>query len=132
MKTLHYTRPHHAGKLYAELLAAIPALAPVLVDGVPTAVLLLSHRDDDLWLTVPDDTAEPAVAAVVAAHDPTPPPAPDAALRSAIVQAVQSCVGVRLADLTQAQRLALIAALLFRAGAVDRTTLAIRPLAEWL
>ncbi len=53
-------------------------------------------------------------AAVLAAHTPS------TALHDAIVTALTSSVGVTLANLTQAQRLALIAGLLYKAGAPYR------------
>lgn len=74
MKTLHYVKAHHAGKLMSELQAAIPALRPVVgALGLPEAAYSLTHTGTDLWLTVPDAVDEAAVAAVVNAHDGAPP-----------------------------------------------------------
>jgi hypothetical protein len=56
----------------------------------------------------------------------------NATIRGAVLQTAQSTVGVRLADLTQAQIKSLIAVLLYRAGGVDPATLAVRPLGEWV
>lgn len=65
---LHYERPNDLSKLHDELLAALPALRPT--EGGP--VLAVEGLGDDIWLTVPDDADQDAIAAVVAAHDPTP------------------------------------------------------------
>lgn len=74
MKRLHFTKSHRAGRLHEELLAAVAELQPVLgTDGRPSARLTFEHAGTDLWLTVPDDADEAAIAAVVAAHDPTKP-----------------------------------------------------------
>jgi hypothetical protein len=73
MKRLHYNRPNNLSKLHDELLAAIPALRPVPNDdGELVAVMRVEGREDDIWLTVPDDADEAAIAVVVDAHDPTP------------------------------------------------------------
>lgn len=80
MKTLTYTRPHDLGRLHDELLAAGVPLP--LVNGCTP----VQGRGDEIMLTVPDDADEQLIAAVVAAHDPTPapPPDPDAELKAAI------------------------------------------------
>lgn len=51
--------------------------------------------------------------------------------RSAVAQAVQALVGVRWQDMTANQKQTLIVALLYKAGAIDKT-LTVRPLSEWL
>lgn len=77
MKRLHYTRTNNLSKLHDELLAAIPALRPIPNDdGKLVVVMRVEGRGDDIWLTVPDDADETAIAAVVDAHDPTPRPVP--------------------------------------------------------
>ena len=84
---LHFVQPHHPGKLYDEIIAAIPALRPAPNER---QILGLSWLGDDIWLTVPDDTDPAIVAAVVVAHDPTPlpvPPTPDERLEAAIIAA---------------------------------------------
>lgn len=90
MKPLTYTKPHHARKLHAELLAALPALRPVPgPGGFDYAVFELSSRGDTVTLSVPDGTDEAAVAAVVNAHTPAaPPPTPDEADTDEIRQAL--------------------------------------------
>ncbi len=72
MKTLTYVWPHDLARLHDELLAA--GIALPLVDGCSP----VQGRGDDIWITVPDDTDDAAIAAVVAAHDPTPAPESDA------------------------------------------------------
>jgi len=62
----------------------------------------------------------------------TPVAPPLTPLRDAVVAQAQSAVGVTLGNLTQAQRLALIACVLYREGALDPVTLAVRPLNQWL
>jgi hypothetical protein len=61
--------PHNAGALNAELIAAIPALAPTTgPDGKPLASYLFEESGDDFWLTVDNAVSSAAVDAVVAAH----------------------------------------------------------------
>lgn len=67
--------------------------------------------------------ADLAAAAQAAADDQT--------ARTAAAALVQSCVGVTWQNLTTAQKQALIVALLYRAGALDKT-LTVQPLASWL
>lgn len=51
--------------------------------------------------------------------------------RNAVLTIINSAVGVRFQDTTQAQKLALIAALLYKAGALDKD-LIVQPPASWL
>lgn len=51
--------------------------------------------------------------------------------RNAVLTIIVSAVGVRFQDTTQAQKMALIAALLYKAGALDKD-LIVRPPADWL
>ena len=51
-------------------------------------------------------------------------------LRSKVANLAQSAVGVRLSDLTPAQQRALVAVLLWKAGAVT-ADLTVKPLEEW-
>lgn len=70
MKTLHYQIPSNLSLLHDELLVAIPSLVPVRdIDGEGTPVMRVEGNDDNVWLTVPDDADETAIAAVVLAHD---------------------------------------------------------------
>ena len=71
MQTLTYTQPHDLNQLHDELLAAIPALRPILgADGEYYAVMLVTGDGDTITLNVPDDADTNAIAGVVAAHDP--------------------------------------------------------------
>lgn len=105
-------------QLAAELLAATGLrLLPVFV---PPRTVRIADVPEAL---------DAAVAAAVAAHAPVE--AENAAVRRQLRQAVQGTVGVLLTDLTAQQQRALLAALLFRAGAFD-ATMKIKPLSEWL
>lgn len=73
MKVLQYNKAHNLSKLHDEILAAIPALKPEL-GGM--AIIRVESKNNDIWITVPDDTNEQAIQAVIDAHDPTPLPAP--------------------------------------------------------
>lgn len=55
-----------------------------------------------------------------------------AAAKTSIVDLTKSAVGVRIAELTAAQRNALIACLLLQAGAINPKTLTVKPLGEWI
>lgn len=85
MKRLKYTVPHNPISLEDELIAAIPSLAPVVVSGeklpgvngpLKQAVMVVYSSGNDVFITVPDETDESAVAAVVQAHTNPPPPPP--------------------------------------------------------
>lgn len=76
-----------------------------------------------------EEQIDAAIAASIAAEQQATEEA--ATLKQAIVTLAQSAVGVALNDLTAAQRNALIAILLWRAGAIDKT-LKVRPLAQWV
>jgi hypothetical protein len=69
-KQLRFTQANDLSKLFGELLVA--GALPPTVDGRSPCQGL----GNDIYLTVPDDADEAAIAAVVAAHDPTPLPAP--------------------------------------------------------
>jgi hypothetical protein len=57
--------------------------------------------------------------------------ADDLTARNAAAALVQSCVGVTWQNLAVAQKQALIVALLYKAGALDKS-LTVQPLATWL
>jgi hypothetical protein len=80
-------------------------------------------------LSTPDASFTVTPDGVVTARTVAQPPEP---LRVAVINAAQSAVGVNIATLTQAQRLALVTCLLYKAGAVDPTTLVVKPLSQWL
>lgn len=78
MKMLTFSKAHNLPKLTEELMAAVPALRPVaLPDGDRRAVMTVSGDGARLEIAVPDGAEEAAIAAVVAAHDPTVQPQPD-------------------------------------------------------
>lgn len=85
------------------------------------------------WLlAAPQPTAEQLAAADTAASAAAQQAAADETTRrGAVAQAVQALVGVRWTDMTAAQKQTLIVALLYKAGAIDKT-LTVRPLADWL
>lgn len=116
MKRLTYTRPHNLVALSDELIAAIPALAPVVgTDGFKTARMTLSGDGTNLAIEVPDNADVVAIDNVVAAHtNPAPPvivPVDFGAdalddhekLRQA-VQNIRTYQGLGAAAVTQAQR----------------------------
>lgn len=77
MKTLTYTRAHNLGQLHDQIMAGVPALAGTYArpgDGAQEPKLRAESVGDAIRLTVPDDADEGAIAAVVAAHVPAPPP----------------------------------------------------------
>ena len=78
MKRLHFNKPNNLSQLHDELLGAILSLAQVTVDADGENVALpenmrVEGRDDEIWLTVPDDADGLAIGAVVQAHDPSLP-----------------------------------------------------------
>jgi hypothetical protein len=81
MARLHFTGPVRPGKLLEELIAAIPACAPVPGPLGPVAVTTVETppgsgpQATECWVTVPDTVAPAAVAAVVAAHNAATPSA---------------------------------------------------------
>ncbi len=104
-------------QLQVELVAAGVAVTALGSDTITVYTYTAQGQPTDL----PNGAA-----AVLAAHTPS------TALHDALVAALTSSVGVALTSLTQAQRLALIAGLLYKAGAIDKQTLVVRPLASWL
>lgn len=106
-------------QLQAEMVAAGVAITALGSDGV--SVFTYDAQGQ------PADFSNMTLAAtVLAAHTPS------TALHDALVTALTSAVGVTLTTLTQAQRLALVAGLLYKAGAIDKQTLAVKPLNTWL
>lgn len=81
MKRLSFTKPNNLSLLHDQLLEAIPDLRPIpnaqgrisdFTGGVELEpVMVVEGLGDEVWLTVPDTADENAIAAVVAAHDPT-------------------------------------------------------------
>ena len=68
MNRLTFSKVVHGQKLMFELLAAFPTLGNV--QG------FLEWDESDVWVSVPAGVDSAAVAALVAAHDPTPPAPP--------------------------------------------------------
>jgi predicted NAD/FAD-binding protein len=127
---LEYTVPHQLNALHDELIAA--GIAPTYLGDDP------DNAPDGVVLEVPDGTAEAAVAAVIAAHDPAAVAAAKEAAQQAtrdaralVVNLAQSAVGVRFDLLTAAQVRALAAILFWKEGALTGAGL-VRPLAEWV
>lgn len=89
----------------------------------------VSVRLPDQVVVLPDVPDVDLVGALVAAH--TPEESAVSAARRVVVQVVSGAVGVAWPDLTAAQRQALIVALLFKAGALDRQA-RVRQLSDWL
>ena len=78
MKHLHFQTPNDLSLLHDELIAAIPALKPRSVPGTEldespglAPVMTVEGLGADIWLGVPDEVDEGAIAAVIAAHDGT-------------------------------------------------------------
>ena len=73
MKRLHFPIPSNLSLLHEEILDAIPTVAPVMnvTNGQLEAVMRVEGNDNNVWLTVPDDVDEAAIAVVVQAHDAT-------------------------------------------------------------
>lgn len=91
--------------------------------------LIVRFLDGDLKRD-PTSQEQAAIDAVVAAHDPQLLTQAEQ-LREAIKTIAQSAVGETLDNLTQAQLKALVAILLWKAGAVE-SNLTIRPLGQWV
>lgn len=79
MRQLVFVHPHRLWKISEELIAAVPALQPeTLPDGTLRARVGVTGDGVTLTLYVPDNAPDAAIAAVVAAHDPTTPSASEA------------------------------------------------------
>ena len=70
MATYTFTKAHDLNLLNAQLIQAIPALAPV--NRLP--VMALESRGLEITVNVPDAVTRNLVAAVVTAHDPAAVP----------------------------------------------------------
>jgi hypothetical protein len=117
-----------------ELWKALKQLYP---DAVPFVDYEI--RDDGsgayiaAWhLQAPQPTEAELAAAIVAYDAAQQTAATEAsALRTRVVNLAQSAVGVQIDLLSAAQRNALLAALLYKTGAIDKNG-AIRPLQDWV
>lgn len=84
---LHYVKPHYLPTLHDAICAALPAVAPedvFVCDDYTDAVddgsggnVVAAPIADGIRVVLPDGTDQTIVDGVVAAHDPTPPPAPE-------------------------------------------------------
>lgn len=101
--------------------AIYTALGQVIGDGG----VILSTDHTSVTLAPPSATWTAAQAAQQQAI------ADDLTARNAVITLVQSTVGITWTNLTTAQKQALIVALLYRAGALDKS-LTVQPLADWL
>jgi hypothetical protein len=92
MQVVTVQKQCHLGKLSDELIAAIPALAPVLVPGsgpdgrdAKEPQFNLEGNQTHVRVRFPDDVSAASVQAVIDAHDSTPPaPHADATIPQAI------------------------------------------------
>lgn len=107
MKKLHFVKPNNLNQLHDELLAAHPELRKVSPgqDGRFVALpdnLCVEGNMNEVWLTVPDAADETAIAAVVAAHDPTIPRPPTS--REVVTQRIAELLTIPRSDWTVAQQ----------------------------
>jgi hypothetical protein len=98
--------------------------ATIDLSSKTTSTAPLSDAEQAAYTVAQAAAAAAQMAAAQAAAD-------DQTARSAVATIVQSCVGVTWQNLTTAQKQALIVALLYRAGALDKN-LTVQPLASWL
>lgn len=117
MPGIHVTKAIDLDQLTAEMTTAGVALPTGL--GMQAGTIFTYDGTGD-----PTDLPTGADA-VIAAHTP------NTALRDQLVSVLTSTVGVVMTDLTNAQRLALVAALLYKAGGLNRQG-QVRPLNQWL
>jgi len=106
MKRLHFLKSNNLSLLHDELLAAVPALAPIRdAQGLGTAVMAVEGTETEVWLTVPDTADETTIAAVVTAHDPTKVQTDPTKLR---LSRIQELVDIGRSNWTASQRNELI------------------------
>lgn len=124
-KTLRYMRPNRLDALQDQLWAA--GIRPERVTGLA----------DSITIVVPDGADVAAVQAVLDAHNPAALDAAaqqqaqqQATTRAAIVATAQGAVGKPLSALTTTERNALLAVLLWGAGALT-PALTVAPLDRW-
>lgn len=104
------------------------------VDNPDHLVVAVEEHEDGtktVTLTVPEAASDAEIQTVIQGdwQNWMPPVNP---ARTKVIGMTQSAVGVTLDALTAAQVRALLACVLYKAGAIDPATLAIEPLAEWL
>lgn len=70
MKRLTFAKAHRLDQLGGELFAAFPGWRHAGPAGLATTDVQIESAGDQIAVTVPDDTSEAAVAAVVEGHAP--------------------------------------------------------------
>lgn len=70
MKKLTYTLNNNLNQLQGELIAAIPALRPVTINGERHSVMSVTGLNNSVSLYVADDADEAAIQVVIDAHTP--------------------------------------------------------------
>ena len=136
MKPIKLAKYVNTEVLYDQLAAAFPGWINQPEDQAdyPFKFWLEGASAGESWvqtLQVPDDADEQQVQAVLAAHDPKAENKRER-MKGQILLMAQSAVGVKLSDLSAAQIKALLACLLYRAGAIDPEAMQVLPLNNWL
>jgi len=102
MKDLHFQIPNNLSNLHDELLDTCPNLRPVPnTGGILEPVMCVEGDDANVWLTVPDDADDAAIAVVIQAHDPSLPSLDPAAQRR---DRVRELLAIRRSNWTASQR----------------------------
>lgn len=115
--------------LHEELAAAYPAL--VTGDALkPYLFELMYYPDGKTVLEMPDGVDEKAAQAVIDAHDAKRPDR-RTRIRQMVLNAASGAAGKNVKSLTTAEQRALLACLLFRAGAIDENGI-VQPLEDWI
>jgi len=69
LKKLNFNKLNNLSALHDEIIVALPSLASVAdANGDLSAVINVEELDSEIWITVPDNTDEAAIAAVVQGH----------------------------------------------------------------
>lgn len=132
MTDIPINKPFKMALLWSQLVARFPDWELYDPDGLPTfrKFSIETHEDKTGVLHAPDAADLVAVQAVIAAHDPTQP-SPTEAFRAKVVAILQSAVGVSVSALTTAQRNAVIVAMAYKLGAIDKN-LVVQDPKNWL
>ncbi len=104
MATYIYHKAHRLTQLHDEILAALPALRPIVnTNGDATVVMRIEGRESEgfLRITIPEGASERPLRALVAAHRPdphygAPPTASDVELLAMNEKAFRQWVARRL------------------------------------
>lgn len=122
-----YTGTFNVPSLTEEIAAEFPALND-------DHSLMFEAIEGGLRLHIPGDATPQLLVrldSIVSQHDPSSFSS-NQALRQQIINTAQSAVDVTLDNLTTSQVKALLCCLLYRAGAVDPSTMTIKALSKWL